>query len=107
MLALLTTRQWAHIGRIVFAGTNDQLYELTGPGNKENFTSESFFLFSFHQCKRGNSWKTCFGSGPGRLEVHSKPCSIMRHVGRSDGCGLIMTSDAEILSCFVHCIAEI
>ncbi|KAI4598662.1 hypothetical protein KJ359_002553 [Pestalotiopsis sp. 9143b] len=31
---------WAHIGRIVFAGTNDQLYELTGPGNKENFTMD-------------------------------------------------------------------
>ncbi|KAI2620309.1 cytidine deaminase-like protein [Hypomontagnella submonticulosa] len=30
--------QWAHIGRIVFAGSNDQLYELTGPANKENFT---------------------------------------------------------------------
>ncbi|KAI0179352.1 cytidine deaminase-like protein [Hypoxylon sp. FL1284] len=33
-----TTIYWAHIGRIVFAGSNDQLYELTGPGNKENFT---------------------------------------------------------------------
>ncbi|KAI1389614.1 cytidine deaminase-like protein [Hypoxylon trugodes] len=32
------TIYWAHIGRIVFAGTNDQLYELTGPGNTENFT---------------------------------------------------------------------
>ncbi|KAK8041998.1 cmp deaminase [Apiospora rasikravindrae] len=32
------TIYWAHIGRIVFAGSNDQLYELTGPGNKENFT---------------------------------------------------------------------
>ncbi|KAK7969200.1 cmp deaminase [Apiospora saccharicola] len=31
---------WAHIGRIVFAGSNDQLYELTGPGNKENFTMD-------------------------------------------------------------------
>ncbi|ORY68699.1 cytidine deaminase-like protein [Pseudomassariella vexata] len=34
------TIYWAHIGRIVFAGSNDQLYELTGPGNKENFTME-------------------------------------------------------------------
>ncbi|KAL7622769.1 hypothetical protein AAE478_006448 [Parahypoxylon ruwenzoriense] len=32
------TIYWAHIGRIVFAGSNDQLYELTGPGNRENFT---------------------------------------------------------------------
>ncbi|KAI0386814.1 cytidine deaminase-like protein [Hypomontagnella monticulosa] len=32
------TIYWAHIGRIVFAGSNDQLYELTGPANKENFT---------------------------------------------------------------------
>lgn len=32
------TIYWAHIGRIVYAGTNDQLAELTGPGNKENFT---------------------------------------------------------------------
>ncbi|OTA70059.1 cytidine deaminase-like protein [Hypoxylon sp. EC38] len=34
------TIYWAHIGRIVFAGSNDQLYELTGPGNKENFTMD-------------------------------------------------------------------
>ncbi|ETS82115.1 hypothetical protein PFICI_07117 [Pestalotiopsis fici W106-1] len=34
------TIYWAHIGRIIFAGTNDQLYELTGPGNKENFTMD-------------------------------------------------------------------
>lgn len=32
------TIYWAHIGRIVYAATNDQLAELTGPGNKENFT---------------------------------------------------------------------
>ncbi|KAI0002688.1 cytidine deaminase-like protein [Xylariaceae sp. FL0662B] len=32
------TTYWAHIGRIVFAGSNDQLYELTGPANKGNFT---------------------------------------------------------------------
>ncbi|KAI1501907.1 cytidine deaminase-like protein [Biscogniauxia marginata] len=35
-----TTIYWAHIGRIVFAGGNDQLYELTGPGNRENFTMD-------------------------------------------------------------------
>ncbi|KAI1085174.1 cytidine deaminase-like protein [Whalleya microplaca] len=35
-----TTIYWAHIGRIVFAGSNDQLYELTGPANKENFTMD-------------------------------------------------------------------
>ncbi|KAI1344901.1 cytidine deaminase-like protein [Xylariaceae sp. FL0016] len=34
------TIYWAHIGRIVFAGSNDQLYELTGPGNIENFTMD-------------------------------------------------------------------
>ncbi|KAI1487516.1 cytidine deaminase-like protein [Biscogniauxia mediterranea] len=34
------TIYWAHIGRIVFAGSNDQLFELTGPGNKENFTMD-------------------------------------------------------------------
>ncbi|KAI2779681.1 cytidine deaminase-like protein [Daldinia loculata] len=34
------TVYWAHIGRIVFAASNDQLYELTGPGNKENFTMD-------------------------------------------------------------------
>lgn len=33
-----STIYWAHIGRIVFAASNDQLAELTGPGNKENFT---------------------------------------------------------------------
>ncbi|KAI8959317.1 cytidine deaminase-like protein [Daldinia sp. FL1419] len=32
------TIYWAHIGRIIFAASNDQLYELIGPGNKENFT---------------------------------------------------------------------
>jgi len=32
------TIYWAHIGRIVYAATNDQLAELTGPGNRENFT---------------------------------------------------------------------
>ncbi|KAK8113640.1 cmp deaminase [Apiospora kogelbergensis] len=34
------TIYWAHIGRVVFAGSNDQLYELTGPGNRENFTMD-------------------------------------------------------------------
>lgn len=40
MALLMSKNQWAHIGRIVFAGSNDQLYELTGPGNKENFTMD-------------------------------------------------------------------
>jgi tRNA(Arg) A34 adenosine deaminase TadA len=35
-----STIYWAHIGRIVYAGSNDQLYELTGPANKENFTMD-------------------------------------------------------------------
>ncbi|KAH9906851.1 cytidine deaminase-like protein [Xylariomycetidae sp. FL2044] len=34
------TLYWAHIGRVVFAASNDQLYALTGPGNKENFTMD-------------------------------------------------------------------
>jgi len=34
------TLYWAHIGRVVYAGTNDQLYALTGPGNRENFTMD-------------------------------------------------------------------
>ncbi|OTA98616.1 hypothetical protein M426DRAFT_69435 [Hypoxylon sp. CI-4A] len=34
------TIYWAHIGRIVFAGSNDQLFELTGPANEENFTMD-------------------------------------------------------------------
>ncbi len=29
---------WANIGRVVYAATNEQLAQLTGPGNKENFT---------------------------------------------------------------------
>jgi hypothetical protein len=29
---------WSHIGRIVYAASNEQLLSLTGPGNKENFT---------------------------------------------------------------------
>ncbi|RDW79873.1 cytidine deaminase-like protein [Coleophoma cylindrospora] len=33
-----STIYWAHIGRIIYAATNEQLAELTGPGNKENFT---------------------------------------------------------------------
>ncbi|KAG0652355.1 hypothetical protein D0Z07_1187 [Hyphodiscus hymeniophilus] len=33
-----TTLYWAHIGRVVYAASNEQLAELTGPGNKENFT---------------------------------------------------------------------
>jgi tRNA(Arg) A34 adenosine deaminase TadA len=32
------TIYWAHIGRVVYAATNEQLATLTGPGNKENFT---------------------------------------------------------------------
>ena len=32
------TIYWAHIGRVVYAATNEQLAQLTGPGNKENFT---------------------------------------------------------------------
>ncbi|TGO24001.1 hypothetical protein BPAE_0115g00310 [Botrytis paeoniae] len=34
----LATIYWAHIGRIVYAATNEQLAGLTGPGNRENFT---------------------------------------------------------------------
>ncbi|KAI9743980.1 MAG: hypothetical protein M1818_002714 [Claussenomyces sp. TS43310] len=33
-----STIYWAHIGRIVFAASNEQLAVLTGPGNKDNFT---------------------------------------------------------------------
>ncbi|PQE04951.1 cytosine deaminase protein [Rutstroemia sp. NJR-2017a BBW] len=33
-----STAYWAHIGRIIYAATNEQLAGLTGPGNKENFT---------------------------------------------------------------------
>ncbi|KAG9247752.1 cytidine deaminase-like protein [Calycina marina] len=33
-----STIYWAHIGRVIYAATNEQLAELTGPGNKENFT---------------------------------------------------------------------
>ncbi|OJD35181.1 cmp deaminase [Diplodia corticola] len=32
------TIYWANIGRIVYAATNDQLAELTGKGNRENYT---------------------------------------------------------------------
>jgi hypothetical protein len=32
------TIYWSHIGRVIFAATNEQLAQLTGPGNKENFT---------------------------------------------------------------------
>jgi tRNA(Arg) A34 adenosine deaminase TadA len=32
------TIYWAHIGRVIYAATNEQLAQLTGPGNKENFT---------------------------------------------------------------------
>lgn len=39
-LADMHISKWSHIGRIVFAGSNDQLLELTGPGNKENFTMD-------------------------------------------------------------------
>lgn len=32
------TIYWAHIGRVIYAASNEQLASLTGPGNKENFT---------------------------------------------------------------------
>lgn len=32
------TIYWAHIGGVVYAGSNEQLAVLTGPGNSENFT---------------------------------------------------------------------
>jgi len=32
------TIYWAHIGRVIYAASNEQLALLTGPGNKENFT---------------------------------------------------------------------
>jgi len=32
------TVYWAHIGRVIYAASNEQLAALTGPGNKENFT---------------------------------------------------------------------
>ena len=34
----VATIYWAHIGRVIYAATNEQLAMLTGPGNKENFT---------------------------------------------------------------------
>lgn len=34
----IATIYWAHIGRVIYAATNEQLAALTGPGNKENFT---------------------------------------------------------------------
>lgn len=34
------TIYWSHIGRVVYAASNEQLAELTGPGNPENFTME-------------------------------------------------------------------
>lgn len=34
------TIYWAHIGRVVYAASNEQLAQLTGPGNPENFTME-------------------------------------------------------------------
>ncbi|KAH8586694.1 cytidine deaminase-like protein [Bisporella sp. PMI_857] len=33
-----STIYWAHIGRVIYAASNEQLAQLTGPGNKENFT---------------------------------------------------------------------
>lgn len=33
-----STVYWAHIGRVVYAASNEQLAVLTGPGNKDNFT---------------------------------------------------------------------
>jgi hypothetical protein len=35
---MLATVYWAHIGRIIYAASNEQLATLTGPGNKDNFT---------------------------------------------------------------------
>ena len=32
------TLYWAHIGRLVYAASNEDLYELTDAGNEENFT---------------------------------------------------------------------
>lgn len=32
------TIYWANIGRVVYGASNDELYKLTGPNNKENFT---------------------------------------------------------------------
>ncbi|EPE27587.1 Cytidine deaminase-like protein [Glarea lozoyensis ATCC 20868] len=32
------TVYWAHIGRVIYAASNEQLATLTGPGNKDNFT---------------------------------------------------------------------
>jgi tRNA(Arg) A34 adenosine deaminase TadA len=34
------TLYWSNIGRVVYAASNDQLGELTGKGNEENFTME-------------------------------------------------------------------
>lgn len=34
----IATIYWAHIGRVIYAASNEQLAGLTGPGNKENFT---------------------------------------------------------------------
>jgi hypothetical protein len=34
----LATIYWAHIGRVIYAASNELLAGLTGPGNKENFT---------------------------------------------------------------------
>ncbi len=35
---MIATIYWAHIGRVIYAASNEQLAQLTGPGNKENFT---------------------------------------------------------------------
>lgn len=32
------TIYWANIGRVVYGASNEELYKLTGPKNKENFT---------------------------------------------------------------------
>lgn len=32
------TIYWANIGRLVYGASNEELYKLTGPKNKENFT---------------------------------------------------------------------
>lgn len=37
-MGFTATIYWAHIGRIIYAASNEQLAALTGPGNKENFT---------------------------------------------------------------------
>ncbi len=51
-----STIYWAHIGRIVYAGGNDQLYELTGPANKENFTMDWHCRDVLKGCSQKDGW---------------------------------------------------